>query len=392
MTEIELDPRADFSHFASDPDFDAESGSAGVQLSAEMEIAQMHLELGGALELRRGVVTPASYGDDPAEDGALRSGWTLRHRMGQEVLEMRGEDRLRFLNAQATCEVKDLAAGEGVFGFFVGAKGRIEADVDVLAFADRLWLVLPPGRAEPIAARLEKYKVVDRVEIASLDRTSLAVAGPLAAERLQTLLGDVTLPESELDHLETTLSGVPVRLVREAAIEYGGRSIDSFALWLEPEQVEPLIDRLLDQNQGPTLIGWRAWDQLRVEAGWSLYGLDYAQDGAEDAFPQETGHGDRGVSYTKGCYLGQEVVARIHYRGGVQRRLVRLALDGRSKTGRELHQGGRKVGTLGTVTRLPSDDWAALAIVHQKAETGARLDVVDAETGEATGVSATLED
>ena len=151
------------------------------------------------------------------------------------------------------------------------------------------------------------------------------------------------------------------------------------------------LDRLLDQNQGPTLIGSRAWDQLRVEAGWSVFGLDYG----EHAFPQETGHGERGVSYTKGCFLGQEVVARIHYRGGVQRRMVRLSLSDRAKAGHELRladgKAGKKVGTLGTVTRLPSGEWAALAIVHKKAEPGARLEIFDAESDEAIAVSATVE-
>ncbi|MEO1370015.1 MAG: hypothetical protein AAFX50_22770, partial [Acidobacteriota bacterium] len=124
--------------------FDPESGSAGTETTAEMATVYMHLELGGALELHRGVASPAGYGDDAAEDEALRTGWTVRHRMGPELLEMTGEDRVRFLNSQATCDVKDLAPGAGVFGFFTGPKGRLEADAQILAHDDRLWLELPP--------------------------------------------------------------------------------------------------------------------------------------------------------------------------------------------------------------------------------------------------------
>ncbi|MEO1084978.1 MAG: hypothetical protein AAFY88_12105 [Acidobacteriota bacterium] len=378
----QADPRT-----GEDLHFDPESGSAGIETTAEMATVYMHLELGGALELHRGVASPAGYGDDAAEDEALRHGWTLRHRMGLELLEMGGEDRVRFLNSQATCDVKDLAPGTGVFGFFTSPKGRIEADVQVLALDDRLWLELPPGRGEPIRERLEKYKVIDRVELESLELTSLCVAGPLAAERLSALVGE--LPAAPHGHRKVTLHGIDARLVREPSLPggEGAGEIDIFALWIAPGDLEALLDALLDQDQGPTLIGWRTWDQLRVEAGWSIYGIDY--DGT--SFPQESGHGERGVCYTKGCYLGQEVVARIHYRGGVQRHLRRLTLLERSKSGRELHLDGKKVGVLGTVARLTNGEYAALAIVHHKAAPGARLDVVRADTGEATGVTAVVE-
>ncbi|MEM8995889.1 MAG: hypothetical protein AAGF23_13970 [Acidobacteriota bacterium] len=366
--------------------FDPESGSAGIETTAEMATVYMHLELGGALELHRGVASPAGYGDDAAEDEALRNGWTVRHRMGLDLLEMTGEDRVRFLNSQATCDVKDLAPGSGVFGFFTGPKGRLEADAQVLAHDDRLWLELPPGCGAPIRDRLEKYKVIDRVELALLELTSVGVAGPLAAERLGALVGD--LPDADYGHRSVEVHGVDARLVREPSLSDGdGHDVHAFALWVAPGDLETLLDALLDQDEGPTLIGWRAWDQLRVEAGWPIYGLDYDAN----SFPQESGHGDRGVSYTKGCYLGQEVVARIHYRGGVQRHMRRLKLHERTQSGRELHLDGKKVVVIGTVTRLTGGEYAALSIIHKKAEPGARLDVVRPGTGEATGATAVVE-
>ncbi|MEM1182328.1 MAG: hypothetical protein AAGM22_28540 [Acidobacteriota bacterium] len=370
---------------AADLHFDPDSGSAGLEVSEEMATVYMHLELGGALELRRGVAAPVGYGDDAAEDEALRNGWTVRHRLGLELLEMRGEDRIRFLGSQASCDVSKLKEGDGVFGFFTSGKGKVEADVQVLALDDRLWLELPPGCRGPITERLEKYKVVDRVELEPLELTSLAVVGPLAAERLAAQVGE--LPEGDHGHRAVSIHGVEARLVREPSLSPDGDAIDVFALWVDPQDLEKLLDGLLDQDQGPTLIGWRAWDLLRVEAGWPIFGLDYTASN----FPKETGQGERGVSYTKGCYLGQEVVARIHYRGGVQRHMRRVVPSGRIKSGRELHLDGQRVGVLGTVARRADGHYVGLAIVHKRAQPGAELDLVRGDTRESTGVTAVLE-
>src|SRR5260370_22260470 len=84
---------------------------------------------------------------------------------GPDTMEMLGPDRHRFLNAYVTCEVKGLAPGQGTYGFFTSAQGRILADVAVLAHADRFWLELPPGRQEAIAEHLQRYLIADRVEM-----------------------------------------------------------------------------------------------------------------------------------------------------------------------------------------------------------------------------------
>src|SRR6202158_1318419 len=122
---------------------------------------------------------------------ALRRGCGLATRYaadGADTMEMLGPDRHRFLNAYVTCEVKGLAAGQGTYGFFTSAQGRILADVVVIAHADRFWLELPPGRQEAIAEHLRKYLIADRVEMRSLGEVlPLTLAGPGAAPALTAL-------------------------------------------------------------------------------------------------------------------------------------------------------------------------------------------------------------
>src|SRR6202023_940421 len=154
------------------------------------------------------------------EYAALRRGCGLAIRSsadGADTMEMIGPDRHRFLNAYVTCEVKGLAAGQGTYGFFTSAQGRILADVGVLAHPPRFWLALPPGRLEPIAEHLRKYLIADRVEMRPLaDVLPLTLAGPGAAA---VLAGAETAPGFELPrepwaHARAVVSGVEVAVQR----------------------------------------------------------------------------------------------------------------------------------------------------------------------------------
>src|SRR6185295_15875529 len=123
-----------------------------------LPLASLHERLGATFEaLDGGVLVPARYGSVAEEYRALREGCGLADRSWMARLELRGADRLRFLNAYVTCDVKALAPGEGAYGFFTNPQGRILSDVAVLAQEDRLWLHLPPGQDEAVASHLRKY-------------------------------------------------------------------------------------------------------------------------------------------------------------------------------------------------------------------------------------------
>jgi len=322
-----------------------------------------------------GVETVADYGDPAAEYHALRHACGLFDRAAAGRLEMRGEDRLRFLNAQLTCDVKSLVPGAGRYGFFTSVKGRVLADATVLALDDRLWLELPAGRAGAIREHLQKYVIVDRVVIEPLAEVlPLGLVGPAAGELLAPLA-----PAGETwAHAAGELAGGAVRAVRE-----GRFGVPAFSLWVPAPAAAEVFDVLLQRGAaaGVRPVGWRALEVLRVEEGRPRWGRDFGSD----HFPQETGLEEEAVSYAKGCYLGQEVVARIHYRGGVNRHLRGLlfAPGTGDPLGRELRLDGRAVGTVTSAAASPLLDRSlGLAIVHRRAVPGTVVEVAGGGSAE----------
>lgn len=312
-----------------------------------------------------------SYGSTEGEYRALTEGAALLDRSALDRLEITGADRGRFVNAYVTCDLKTLAAGQGTYGFFTNPQGRILADATFLALEDRFRVELPPGQAEAIAAHLRKFLIADRVEIAPLAAAvPLAVAGPRAA----ALLGGAAeaLAEGELAHARATLHGVEVVLARTPRL-----GVPAWTLWAPAEAAEGLAEALAAAGAVP--VGGLALEVVRAERGIARFGRDFGPQN----FPQETGI-DGAVSYTKGCYLGQEVVARIHYRGGVQKSLRGLAFDRLPEPGAALSLDGREVGAATTALRSPAlDRPIGLGILHKRGgEPGTRLEVAGGGTAE----------
>ena len=335
---------------------------------------------------------------------ALRDGCGLLDRradpsLGRDLLRMTGPDRGRFLGGLVTHEVKTLEPGRGSYGFVTNIKGRVLADMATLALDDAFWLMLPAGRGEAMAEHLGKYKIADRVELTPVASRSLSLVGPRAEAVLRAAADDATvdttadtavdtaadgIPVETWDHRTVTIAGRTLRLVREHDL-----GVPCFGLWSIAESADrpgdlAFLDATLEtvrdalvaadpilREMTPTAV-----EALRILAGRSRYGIDYGVDWADDTFPQETGFGDEAVSYTKGCYLGQEVVARIHYRGGVNRQLRGLVLGGPEAAARLgcplLSEDGREAGRLTSVATV-GDRTLGLAIVHKRVEPGASV-------------------
>jgi folate-binding protein YgfZ len=349
-----------------------------------LPLARLHQRLEGVLAtVDGGATAPMRYGGAAGIAGiagevqALREGCALVDLSWGGRLEVLGADRLRFLNAYVTCDVKALNPGEGAYGFVTSPQGRILSDVVVLALADRLWLQLPPGREEALAAHLRKYILADRVELRPLeDMLPLALVGPGAAEAL----GGAELPGAELPgenwrHLRAKVHGTEVELQRA-----GRLGAEAYILWVSASIAGPLVETLLELP-GIVPAGFEALEVLRTEAGLPRFGRDFGPE----SFPQETGAAEA-VSYTKGCYLGQEVVARIHYRGGVQKTLRGLDFGAgpAPEPGTPLSFEGREVGKATTVVdSVALGHPIGLGILHKRgAEPGTRLDLPSGGTAE----------
>ncbi len=308
----------------------------------------------------------------------LETGAALREPPPASRLELMGPDRERFFGGMVTAAVEGLEPGHGTFGFITDVRGRVLASATVLTLEDRIWLEIPRGTGRAIMEHLGKYVVTDRVEILPLgDMASVRLAGPESARVLADLgasaVQDLTEPWR---HVQVEILGHQARLVRE-----GHGATPEFSLWQSAAIAPLLADDLADA--GIPGVDAEAAEALRIEHGQALWGVDY-----DDAnLPQETGIVSA-VDYEKGCYLGQEIVARLHYRGQPARRMCRLAFEAghAPAAGAEIRFEGRTVGAATSVARCPRRDNAAigLGLVARRAASALPGATLEVEGREAT--------
>jgi folate-binding protein YgfZ len=296
---------------------------------------------------------------------AFRDGCAVWVDADSDLVEMVGEDRHRFLNGLITADVIELPPGAGCYGLFTTIKGRILADVVVVALPDRIWLRLPPGRGAAVVEHAERYIITDRVELRPLsDFVCVLLGGPAVADRLCDWLEEGAPPQAAGENATLRVHGVSARIVREP------RDPAAYSIWLPSAEADSLLTDLLEGAQAPRLVDDQAVDTARVEAGIPRFGEDFD----EETFPQEADL-DLAVSYEKGCYLGQEVVARIHFRGGVNRVLRGLELEsvaGLSR-GDRLLMDGEAVGHVTSTGGVGS--LRALGMIAVAAAGGERLEL-----------------
>lgn len=289
-------------------------------------------------------------------------------------LRVTGEDRVRFLNGQVTNDVKILAPGSGCYAAFTNAKGKMRADVVILNIGDSLLLDLEPGCDVRIAAELEKFIISDDVFIGDLriSGNGFAVVGEGAGNVLRDA-GLTTAPPSAL----FGVIGLPLKsggwLFRSRRAR-----VEAYDIWVQRADSAAVASRLREalERNGGKMVGETELEILRVEAGIPRFGVDMD----ETTLPPEVGLESVAISYTKGCYLGQEVIARIKSVGHVNRTLARLRLPESARSGHALSHNGREVGKLGSVVVSPQFGRIGLAIVRREAgEVGTRLALAEGE-------------
>ena len=261
--------------------------------------------------------------------GCMTWGWRAR-------LRMTGEDRVRWLNGMVTNTVKGLAAGQLNYTFLLNAQGRIQGDGAVYALPEALLLATDREQAPRIAAHLDRFIIMDDVELASEDGiTALGVSGPAAPEVLRRSLGFETPPAMEQ---------FAERDGMLLAQELPGR----FVLWMQPEIVERAWESLL--AAGAVACGLKAVEALRILSGVPGYGADIH----DKSLAQETGQA-RALNFNKGCYLGQEIVERIRSRATVHRGLRSFVLTGKAPAaGTTLYAADKPDIPVGELTSVTS--------------------------------------
>lgn len=314
---------------------------------------------------------PARYDDPAAEYAAAREGAALLDLSERGLLAVTGPQRQKFLNALLSHELLQRPAGQGCLAALMDVKGHLQVLLRALVTDDSVLLEMPAERLAPVEATLLHYKVAAPVRFAQRPVAVLGLVGPRAAELLAGLGAEVSGLGPEA-HTGATLPGGQARVARASDLPGG------FVLQALPEGRAELWAALLAAGARP--VGGAALDALRVEQGLPWYGRDVG----EENLLHETGLVALCHSPRKGCYLGQEVVARLEARGGnVNRALRGLRLEAPVQDGAELHAGGEGVGRVTTAALSPRLGPIALAYVHRNHfAPGTRLD--------AAGVPATV--
>jgi folate-binding protein YgfZ len=304
-----------------------------------------------------------------AQYRALREEAGLLDRSEQGKLLVRGSDAAEFLQGQLTNDIEALEPGAGCYAALLDRKGHMRADMRVLRLdTGDIWLDTEPETTEALRSHLDMYKIGREVELddeseawaifSLIGPTSDDVAGtgPLSPEYAQR--------NYQRDGVEVLAVGT------DLGVDLIARS----------GSADQLRDALL--ASGAAAVSEEAAEIVRVESGRPRFGREMTNA----TIPAEAGIDERAVSFSKGCYIGQETVARLHYKGNPNRHLRGLRLSAAASSGEELTLGGKAVGEIGTFCISPAHGPIALAIVRREAEPGGTVEVGQ------NGVTATLDD
>jgi folate-binding protein YgfZ len=292
------------------------------------------------------------------EQRAVREGCGLLDRSERGKLALSGIEAKAFLQGQVTNDVEALGPGCGCYAAILTPKGKMVGDLRILDTGEELALDVERSALQEIFNAIRRALIGFDAQLhkRTLERGLLSLVGPDARRVLGA--DAAALGAEEHASLAATVDGTPALLV---ATDVG---VD---LLCEAAHTDGLADALAARGAQP--VSEQAAECLRVERGRPRYGLD--MDAA--TIPQEAGINARAVSFTKGCYIGQETVARLHYKGKPNRHLRGLRLSVPVPSGTELRLDGRSVGTLASVARSPLHGEIGLALVRREAPPGSVL-------------------
>jgi folate-binding protein YgfZ len=282
------------------------------------------------------------------------------------IIRLEGPDRLAWLQGMISNDVEKLQPGQGTYAAHLNAQGKLIGQMAILIEADAIWLTMESSNVSRLLRSLEPMIVMEDVisEDLTARMVSISVIGPHALAVLEKWLGEPLNLEKTYDHREANRCR---RIFRD---ELG------YTLWVDSDKASLALEEIA--AAGATVIDEEIWNIIRTESGLPIYGTDIDET---TTLPEL---GERGISYDKGCYIGQEVVARIKYIGHVNRRFMGFALEGSIPAAPQsvVRSGGKDVGTITTSVLSPAMGKAiALGFVGRSAAgAGTSVELVFGES------------
>jgi len=349
-----------------------------------LELHSFHAGLNAGFTEVNGLEIVEHYGDPLAEHAALRDAAGLVDLSFRSRLCLTGADRQKFLNGQVTNNVKDLKVGEGCYAALVNAKGKMQSDLNIYVLENEILLDFEPGYSAAVAQRLEKFIIADDVQAVDVapHYGLLSVQGPKAEEAVNSLQFFQPTPDPSQEGNEQTVGGTQLTSSGGAGVGFAQLPTEpmnfvsvknavlgeiywmnlprvgtsGFDLFVPTASLRAVADKLSIALKalGGRACGWQALELARIEAGIPRFGVDMD----ETNLAPEAGIEERAISYTKGCYIGQEVIARIRTYGQVAKSLHGLRFADSNKVlpkrGDKLYQGDKEIGYVTSATRSPT--------------------------------------
>jgi folate-binding protein YgfZ len=320
-----------------------------------------------------GCELPSSFGDWQREYWFLRKSVALLDKNYRAYLEFTGPDRVRYLNAILTNDIKGLRENHGTISLFLNPQGHIQAEIETYPFGEKLFCVSYAVIRERLVPAMDKYIIMDDVTLTDHtdEYATLALEGPKASAVALAGSGVDLGAMGELESREAKIGDIALRVSKRspgglASAEFLVAREDAEALW-------GILDEAV-RGEGGGPVGYQALNTVRLETGTPWFGYDFG----EKQIPHEAGLQDSHISYTKGCYTGQEIVERVRSRGQVNRARVSLKFDssGPIASDTPLAADGKEVGLVTRTGFSPvANAWIGMGYVRrEKTEVGTELE------------------
>ena len=327
----------------------------GTQRILETPLVDVHRNAGAKMGVWFGCTLPDDFGDWQREYFLAKQSVALVDKNYRAYISFTGPDRARYLNAILTNNIKDLQTSQGCISLLLNPQGRILAEIETRAQSARLFCVSYGMIRERLMETLDKFIIMDDVTLT--DETqgygTLSLEGPGASKVVREFTGTDLGSLGEMASAEVRMESISCTVTRKT---FGG--LPGADILVARENLESMWKILLEKTKsaGGGPMGYTALNALRLEQGVPWFGYDFG----DKQIPHEAGLENSHISYTKGCYTGQEIVERVRSRGQVNRRRVELIFPGsRVPSANEvLTADGREVGFVTRASALPSRPFA----------------------------------